>query len=115
VNNTLIFAFAIINWLLRNQVSLSRLFKAGFTLLKLNHMLSLLNIHLMKKTTLVFPSPAELWDFFKITGTQEFHLDSAKNLVTGRFSAQEIQHAKEKMNARVHGEETNPLQGTPEK
>lgn len=63
-------------------------------------MVSMLNSFLIKKTTLVFPSPKELWDFFKITEVREFRLDSAKCSVTGRFNSDEIQLAKEKLQAR---------------
>jgi hypothetical protein len=64
-------------------------------------MLPIVNAYLVKKTTLVFPSPNELWDFFKITDIKEFRLDSARCSVTGRFDAQEIQLAKEQLNARI--------------
>lgn len=62
-------------------------------------MVSMLNNFLVKKTTLVFPSSKELWDFFKITEVKEFRLDSAKCSVTGRFNSGEIQIAKEKLQA----------------
>lgn len=62
-------------------------------------MVSMLNNFLVKKTTLVFPSSKELWDFFKITEVKEFRLDSAKCSVTGRFNANEIQLAKNMLQA----------------
>jgi hypothetical protein len=67
-------------------------------------MLSIVNAYLVKKTTLVFPSASELWDFFKMTDIKEFRLDSARCSVTGRFDSQEIQLAKEQLNARVDNE-----------
>ena len=68
-------------------------------------MLSVLGNFMTKKTTLVFPSPKELWDFFKLSEIKEFRLDSAKCSVTGKFNPEEIGMAKEKLNARVEGEE----------
>jgi hypothetical protein len=64
-------------------------------------MISILNNYLVKKTTLTFPSSKELWDFFKMTEVREFRLDSAKCSVTGRFNSEEIQLAKEKLEAKV--------------
>lgn len=62
-------------------------------------MVYILNNLLVRKITLVFPSSKELWDFFKLTEVREFHLDSAKCSVTGRFDSEEIQMAKEKLGA----------------
>jgi len=56
---------------------------------------------MVKKTTLVFPSAKELWDFFKITDVKEFRLDSAKCSVTGRFLSEEIQIAQEQLHAKI--------------
>lgn len=64
-------------------------------------MVAMLNNYLVKKTTLVFPSSRELWDFFKITEVREFRLDSAKCSVTGRFNSDEIQLAKDKLQAKL--------------
>jgi hypothetical protein len=64
-------------------------------------MVSLLNNFLVKKTTLVFPSSKELWDFFKMTEVREFRLDSAKCSVTGRFNSDEIQLAKDQLKAKA--------------
>lgn len=64
-------------------------------------MVAMLNNYLIKKTTLVFPTAKELWEFFRITDVREFRLDSAKCSVTGRFNSDEIQLAKEKLNARL--------------
>jgi hypothetical protein len=63
-------------------------------------MVSMLNNFLIKKTTLVFPSSKELWEFFKITEVREFRLDSAKCSVTGRFNSDEIQLAKDQLKAK---------------
>lgn len=54
---------------------------------------------------MVFPSSKELWDFFKLTEVKEFRLDSAKCSVTGRFQTEEIQLAKEKLQAKIKDEE----------
>ena len=64
-------------------------------------MVAMLNNYLVKKTTLVFPSSREIWDFFKITDVREFRLDSAKCSVTGRFNCDEIRLAKEQLQAKV--------------
>lgn len=55
----------------------------------------------MKKVTLVFPSSKEMWEFFAITGLQEFRLDSVNCSVTGRFSESEIEIAQTQLNATV--------------
>lgn len=68
-------------------------------------MLLLANNYFLRKTTLVFPSAGELWDFFNVIETKEFRLDTLTCSVTGRFPPDEIQLAKEKWNARVTGEE----------
>jgi hypothetical protein len=67
-------------------------------------MFTVLNNYLVKKTTLVFPTSKELWEFFKLTEIREFRLDSAKCSVTGRFLSEEIQLAKEELKARVEEE-----------
>lgn len=64
-------------------------------------MVAMLNNYLIKKTTLVFPTAKELWEFFRITDVREFRLDSAKCSVTGRFNSDEIQVAKEQLNAKL--------------
>ena len=79
--------------------------EAGSTYNKREVMISILNNYLVKKTTLVFPSSKELWDFFKLTEVKEFRLDSAKCSVTGRFQTEEIQLAKEKLQAKIKDEE----------
>ena len=64
-------------------------------------MLGAFNNYLIKKTTLVFPTSKELWEFFKLTEIREFRLDSAQCSVTGRFDHEEIEIAKEKLQARI--------------
>ena len=68
-------------------------------------MFSLFTAYLVKKTTLIFPSSWELWEFFKLTDVREFRLDSAKCSVTGKFSADDIALAKERLRAKVREKE----------
>jgi len=68
-------------------------------------MLLLANNYFLRRTTLVFPSAGELWDFFNAIETKEFRLDTLTCSVTGRFSPEEIQLAKEKWNAQATSEE----------
>jgi hypothetical protein len=77
--------------------------RPGLVYCKSRLMLSILNNYLVKKTTLIFPSPKELWDFFKFSDIKEFRLDSAKCSVTGRFVSEDIQLATEKLRAKVEG------------
>jgi hypothetical protein len=84
--------------------SLPGLFRPGLSDPNRSLMFLLLNNYLVKKTTLVFPSSKELWEFFRLTDVREFHLDSFKCSVTGRFLAEDIEVAKEKLKARIEGE-----------
>jgi hypothetical protein len=68
-------------------------------------MLLLVNNYFVRKTTLVFHSTGNLWDFFNAIETKEFRLDTLTCSVTGRFSTNEIQLAKEKWKAEVKNEE----------
>lgn len=63
------------------------------------------NYFLVKKVTLIFPSPEELWQFFAVTELKEFRLESANCSVTGRFTEEEIVMAREKLNAKIIEEE----------